>query len=104
MTLQAYVADHQVLTAVHFHIQRLCKAYTVKLTADLSALIKPLGQRVTLKRNVHHLHVMEFKRLLEKQRQRWAGQLSGQFVVRFTGEHAAKTVHLQCCFITLLLL
>lgn len=103
-SLKADVADHKVLAAVDFHRQRLCKADTVEFTADLAALIQPLNQRNAFDRHVHHLHIMKLQRLLKKKCERGVSQLGWQFIVRFTGKHPAKTVHLQRGFVTLLLL
>ena len=66
-----------MLAAVYFHIQRLRKTDAVELSADLSALIQPLRQRLALNRHVHHLHVMQLERLLEQQGQRRAGEFGG---------------------------
>lgn len=103
-SLKADVADHKVLAAVDFHRQRLCKADTVEFTADLTAFIQPLNQRNAFDRHVHNLHIMKLQRLLKKKRERGVSQPGGQFIVRFTGKHPAKTVHLQRGFVTLLLL
>lgn len=103
-SLKADVADHKVLAAVDFHRQRLCKADTVEFTADLTALIQPLNQRNAFDSHMHNLHIMKLQRLLKKKRERGVSQPGWQFVVRFTGKHPAKTVHLQRGFVTLLLL
>lgn len=51
-----------------------------------------------------HLHVMQLKGLLKQERQRCTGQFGRQLIMRFAGEHTAKAVYFQRCFVALLLL
>ena len=82
-----------MLAGIDIHIQRLGKTNTVELAANLTPFLQPVSKLFTNKRNMNHFQVVQLKRLLEEQRQRGLLNFSGQFIMRFTAEHTAKTVY-----------
>ncbi|VFT06622.1 Uncharacterised protein [Escherichia coli] len=49
-----------MLGAIHFQIQFLGKADTVQFAANFTTFTQPLFQRVTLKGDMNHFHIMQF--------------------------------------------
>ena len=102
--MQADVAHHQVLAGIDIHRQWLGKTDAVELAADLAAFLQPVDQRFAFEGDMNDFEIVQFQRLLEKQRQRLAFNSVRQFVMRLTAEHAAHARDFKRGFIAVLLL
>ena len=57
-----------MLAGIDIHIQLLGKTNSVELAADLTAFLQPMSELFTNERNMNDFQIVQFERLLEKQR------------------------------------